>query len=183
MKVGNTSAALIELVVPGNRAACDKSLRDEIKFLLKRKVSKYTCYCPQLIAGRSHAHRRVLDVGNQRIVTPRAIGELHGEEVGCHTVCTSPFLLLEEHAVITPIIARSLLLRIRTCQVYLKLRGLRNLEVKIRTHIQTIVGIAAHIVLMVVPNLCHIAFILEVEGHEILHILCTTGEIEVGVVG
>ena len=62
-------------------------------------------------------------------------------------------------------------------------RVLRNLEVQIRTHIQTIIRITTFITLVVIPNLCHITLVLEVKGHEIFHGLCTTREIDVRIIG
>ena len=182
VQVTDTATALIELVVPRDCTPCNKTLRDEIKILLKGKVREHTCNRTQLIARCGHAPRRVLDVRDQRVVTPRSVRELYGEEVRCHTIGTGPFLLLEELAVIAIIVARRLLLGIRTSQVYLELSGLCDLEVQIRSYIKTIIGITSLITLVVIPNLCHIALVLEVESHEILHVLRTTRNIQVCII-
>ena len=135
MQVGDTTVALIELVIPGDSTTGYKTLRDEVELLLKGKVGEHAGDGLQLITRCGHTGRRVLNVGNQRIVTPRSVRELNGEEVRRHTVGTGPLLLLEELTVITIIVTRGLLLGIRTCQVHLELRGLRNLEVEVRTYI------------------------------------------------
>ena len=182
VQVGDTTVALIELVVPRDSTTGYKTLRDEVELLLKGKVGEHAGDGLQLITRCGHAGRRVLDVGYQRVVTPRSVRELHREEVRRHTVGTRPLLLLEELTVITIIVTRGLLLGIRTSQVHLELRGLRNLEVQVRTHVQTVVGITAGVTLMVIPYLCHITLVLEVEGHEILHKLRTPAYIKVRVI-
>ena len=189
MLVSNTARPLIELVIPRDRTACDKSGRDEIQFLFKCEVGVNASDGLQLITTRCNTLRRVLNVGNQRIITPGTVGELNREEVGCHLIGTRPFLLLEEHVLclittitVTPIITRGLLLSIGACQVDLELSGLRNLEVQVRTYIQTIISITTFITLVVIPHAGHITFVLEVEGYEVLHEIRTTRQIEIRIV-
>ena len=49
VKVRNTTAALIELVVPGNRTASDKALGDKIEILLEGEIGEHACDGAHLI--------------------------------------------------------------------------------------------------------------------------------------